>query len=138
MLLTLLVGCASQPNEGTGAGPDSADKADSRENSDAVSIGQGDDGATIDVTEGQLIVLELPSDPSTGFEWVVVQTDRSFGYPFKTDHVPDGESQELTVMQWHSKSLLGSLIGEHTVRLEYSRDDVVDDTFSFTAKIAAP
>ena len=40
-----------------------------------------DDGKTVTVTEGQNLVVKLQSNPTTGYKWKVVSTDRTFGYP---------------------------------------------------------
>ena len=55
---------------------------------DAVVITKADDGKTFKVVEGQSVVVELPANPSTGYSWQVVSTDRTFGYP-EEEYVAD-------------------------------------------------
>jgi predicted secreted protein len=86
------------------------------------------------------VVVRLPSNPSTGYEWQVVSTDRSFGYPAEVNFVPsplDVGEGGITEMVWQTDGFL-SLIGSHTVVLEYRRpwegpeQYLPADQFSFT------
>jgi inhibitor of cysteine peptidase len=37
---------------------------------DAISLGPDDNGRTVSVAKGQLVVLQLPENPTTGYRWV--------------------------------------------------------------------
>jgi inhibitor of cysteine peptidase len=111
--------------------------------SDRVELDENDDGETIRVQEGDDIVLSLPSNPSTGYSWVVASTDRSFGYPeeaFTADSSATG-SGGTTTFTWKSEGPF-TLIGPHSVTLEYKRpwDTTTppEKTFTFTVDIWAP
>jgi predicted secreted protein len=97
------------------------------------------DGQTFPVTVGQDIVLRLPANPTTGYAWKVVSTNRTFGYPVSTAHQALSESiggGGVTTMTWLSKSVL-SLVGSHQVVLEYRRDwGEAERTFWFAVEIS--
>lgn len=105
-------------------------------------IEDDDNNKTFSIVEGQNVVLKLSSNPSTGYKWSVASTDRTFGYPTKDEFIGGGSGavgaggkQKLT---WKTKSPL-SMIGAHTVKLEYKRGDsgAPAKTFTFTIEIAA-
>lgn len=109
--------------------------------SSALVLGPDDDGGTFQVTEGDDVVVNLPSNASTGYSWKVVATDRTFGYPTETYTAADpariggGGTATLT---WKTRGAL-SLVGEHTVQLEYRRgfdpDAPAARSFSFTVDV---
>ena len=105
----------------------------------AVEIDDRHNGQTFDVVAGQDIVLRLPANPSTGYTWKVVSTNRTFGYPVSTSFAPASDAigaGGVTTMTWVSKSVL-SLVGTHQVNLEYRRDTGEPErTFSFTVSIS--
>lgn len=109
----------------------------------ALSVTEADNGKTVTVTEGQDLLVKLPSNPSTGYSWNVVATDRSFGYPSETKFFPDGAgvgSGGVERLTWKTKTPL-PLVGEHTVKMEYKRawetSVPAAKTFSFTVRIVA-
>ena len=99
-------------------------------------------GVTMEVYEGTDVIVELPSNPSTGYDWRLVRTDRTFGGPVSTEYVVDDPeaigSSGMTRMTWKTQGYL-SMLGEHTVMLEYVRpweEDVEPEkTFTFTVII---
>ncbi len=106
-------------------------------------IGEADAGKTLDVTEGDDVILKLPSNPSTGFKWVITSTDRSFGYGEETyelggDAVGSGGTSVFT---WKTQGFF-PLVGMHTVTLEYKRPfDTTQPpakTFTFSVNVVAP
>src|SRR5687768_10038911 len=72
----------------------------------SLSLTEKDDGKTVTVTEGQNLVVKLQSNPTTGYKWQVVSTDRTFGYPSderflrNTDAVGSGGLQRFS---WKTK-----------------------------------
>lgn len=95
---------------------------------------------TVDVVEGRDVLLRLGGNPSTGYEWVVASTDRTFGYPTE-EFIPDGGgagSGGLYEFQWKTDGAL-SMVGAHNVVLEYRRswEDEPAETFSFTVNVIA-
>jgi len=134
------VGCAT---ETSGAGDETNSTGEDEAGTDELrqfQIGDNDSGKTFAIVEGQNVVLKLSSNPTTGYKWSVVSTDRTFGYP-KEDFlggngaVGSGGTQKLT---WKTKSPL-SMVGAHTVKLEYKRgtSGTPAKTFTFTIEIAA-
>lgn len=106
----------------------------------SVHLTDADDGITVDVPAGQSVVLDLASNPTTGYSWEVVQTDRTFGYPTEkfigsgSGAIGAGGTQEFT---WNTTSPL-NLVGEHTVKLDYRRPwDAAHPakTFTFTVNV---
>ncbi len=83
-------------------------------------VRSGDDGRQIDLSRGQILVVELESSPGTGFSWVV-------------DQIPDRVLQQEGESQFKSDStLLGAPsvqtirfrvigAGQGTLRLAYRR-----------------
>jgi inhibitor of cysteine peptidase len=54
LVSALAVACACSPASGT---------------SQEVNLGSGDNGREIDVQKGQVVVISLPANPSTGYSW---------------------------------------------------------------------
>jgi predicted secreted protein len=111
---------------------------DVRPSSDAkvVVLGEDDAGRTARVTAGQSLVVNLPANATTGYEWRVTSTDKTFGYPTSSyavdgDAVGSGGVQTLT---WKTTSLVA---GEHDVVLGYMRasDKKASKTLTFTARV---
>jgi predicted secreted protein len=109
----------------------------------SLSLTEKDNGKTVTVTEGQNLVVKLQSNPTTGFKWQVVSTDRTFGYPAderflrNSDAVGSGGVQRFS---WKTKGAL-NMVGEHKVKLEYKRSWETNvsaaKTFEFTVKIVS-
>jgi inhibitor of cysteine peptidase len=137
-----LVACSQSTEE---AGEDGVVTPDGEETTEdelrSLSLTEKDDGKTVTVTEGQNLVVKLQSNPTTGYKWKVVSTDRTFGYPAderflrNTDAVGSGGLQRFS---WKTKGAL-SMVGDHTVKMEYKRSWETNaspaKTFSFTVKI---
>jgi inhibitor of cysteine peptidase len=107
---------------------------------DEVVLTEADDGTTVTVTEGQRLVVALPANPSTGYQWQVTRTDRTFGYP-ESSFVPEGDrvgAGGIERLTWSTTGGL-SMIGEHRVELAYQRawESTPLTTFSFTVIIAS-
>jgi len=109
----------------------------------AFSVTDADNGKTVTVTEGQNLLVKLQSNPSTGYGWEVVSTDRTFGYPSAEKFFPNGGgvgSGGIERFTWKTKSPL-SMVGEHHVKMEYKRswekNVAPAKTFEFTVKIVS-
>jgi predicted secreted protein len=132
----LAAGCSDDSSPSTGDG--SAVTGDEDELKSLV-IKESDDGKSFSVAQGKNVVVSLPSNPSTGFDWQVVQVDKSLGYPAKT-FVGGGKNAPVgaggtTKLTWKTSSAL--TIGTHEVKLAYQRESATADslpekTFSFT------
>ena len=106
----------------------------------AVVIEESGNGKTFTVTEGQDVIVRLSTNPSTGYEWKVKTTDRTFGYPDSSDikdvsdNIGGSATQEFT---WKTDGPL-SMVGTHKVVLEYARsweEGSAEDAFTFTVRI---
>ena len=101
-------------------------------------------GGECPLNEGQDVVVELPTNPSTGYTWKVVATDQTFGYPTEEFVGPDsnvvgaGGTLKLT---WKTRSA-AQMLGGHSVKLEYRRpweqDVPAAKTFSSMTKRSLP
>lgn len=114
------------------------------ESDDEVKVGatltEKDNGKTVTVTEGQSVVLALHANPSTGYDWLVTSTDKTFGYP-KTKFTADSQaigSGGTDKMTWKTKSPL-SMVGKHHVELAYKRswEKSAQKTFAFDVVVKA-
>jgi len=101
-----------------------------------------DDGRTVSVTEGTDVVVRLQSNGSTGYQWAVASTDRTFGYPYAESYVDASTTPGTAGAQrfvWRTKAGPLSMIGAHTVTMEYRRSWETGvpplDTFTFTVDI---
>lgn len=107
----------------------------------ALELDADDNGGTFDVVEGTDVVLQLPSNPSTGYDWQITSTDRSFGYGTKTFEAagPVGGGG-TTKFVWKTAGPI-PLVGEHVVKLEYRRsfetDTPAQQTFDLTVNVVA-
>jgi inhibitor of cysteine peptidase len=141
-LSPVLVACAADPAESDNAASP-ADEGTEESELRSLSITEADDGKTVTVTEGVNLLVKLPANPSTGYKWEVVSTDRSFGYPSVTKFSPSSSgvgSGGVQRFTWKTKGAL-SLVGEHTVKMEYKRswekNLPATKTFTFTVDIVA-
>ena len=100
---------------------------------------EADNGKTVMVNEGKLVAVYLPSNPTTGYDWAVTSTDKSFGYP-TTKFFPASKatgSGGTTRLVWATKAPF-SLVGQHKVVLSYKRSwesKAAAKTFSFTIDV---
>jgi len=110
-----------------------------------LTIDETGDGQTFDVIEGELVVVRLPGNITTGYEWTVAETDRTFGYPIEESYLTDqGAEQQIGgggIFEkiWKTKGFL-PMAGAHTVVLEYKRSWETEaiDSFTFTVNIQTP
>src|SRR5687768_1448233 len=66
----------------------SGEEASAEDELKSLVLTEADNGRTITVPEGQNVVVKLASNPSTGYEWSVASTDRTFGYPYYKRFLP--------------------------------------------------
>jgi predicted secreted protein len=104
-----------------------------------------DNGMTVTVDQGTDIMLQLYADPSTGYEWTVVRTDPTFGYPASNEFIPDEEVESgeggIQQMIWKTDGGPYPLEGGHYVSLNYWKaPDIgsIEDTFEFSVQIQGP
>lgn len=137
-----IAGCASDdaappPAEST---PDTSDAEDELK---ALTIKDADNGKAFQVLQGSNITVKLASNPTTGYDWHVLSTSKSLGYPTKTfsgggASAPVG-SGGTTKLVWKTSSPLN--VGTHKVELVYQRgepgnaDAKPTKTFSFTVTV---
>ena len=106
----------------------------------SLTLDESSNGKTVNITKGQNVVVKLQSNPTTGFEWSVTSTDRTFGYPAEKflkngDAVGSGGIQRFT---WKTSGPL-DMTGAHKVKLEYRRsfekDKPAAKTFELTINV---
>jgi predicted secreted protein len=122
----------------------SGEEASSEDELKSLVLTEADNGRTINVPEGQNVVVKLSSNPSTGYEWSVASTDRTFGYPYYKKFLPDQSgavgSGGVQRMTWKTKGGI-SMVGRHEVKLEYKRpwetNGAAARTFKFVVEIRA-
>lgn len=122
----------------------SGEEASAEDELKSLVLTEADNGRTISVPEGQNVVVKLAANPSTGYEWVVASTNRTFGYPYYKRFLPAAEngpvgSGGLQRMTWRTKGAL-SMVGRHEVTLEYKRSwetGPAARTFKFAVEIRA-
>ncbi len=123
-----------------GPDPESEDSAaEEAELRAAKPITEADNGKTIEVTVGQSFSIQLASNPSTGYQWIVRSVDRTLGQPKESFKSSDGAvgSGGKQRFRWSTKSPL-NLEGRHTIELAYQRSWETADsakTFSVTVNI---
>ena len=141
IVLMAVVGCGME-EEPFGGGTGAGGKADDGSGQFGVVIDETGDGLTFEVIEGQDVIVRLPSNPSTGYDWQVASTDRTFGYPVAVVFTPaptDVGEGGVTELVWKTDGFL-SMLGSHTVVLEYRRaweqaELPADDSFTFTVAV---
>jgi predicted secreted protein len=86
-----------------------------------VQIGEADNGKTINVRAGKDVALTLLGNATTGYQWKVVSTNRTFGYPTEK-YIPNNPSGigagGASQFVWKTSS---GILGKHKVVLEYVR-----------------
>jgi inhibitor of cysteine peptidase len=134
--------CASDPADDNTVTPPEEGYAEDELRGFAIT--EADNGKTVTVTDGQDVLVKLPSNPSTGYQWKVVSTNRTFGYPADVKFLPNGGgvgSGGVERFTWKTKNTFRPMLGEHTVKMEYARSWETDvapaKTFSFTVKVVA-
>lgn len=140
LCLSPLAGCASDEAAPAPSG-DAVQSDDSEDELKALIITDKDNGKTFNIKYGQTITVKLASNASTGFEWRVLATDRSFGYPTSTTLLPGTAvgASGYTKLVWKTNNPMA--VGEHTVTLGYERpsgnaDSKKTKTFTFTVLVS--
>jgi predicted secreted protein len=135
---TAFAGCAS--DEATPADDTAATTDDSEDELKALIITDKDNKKTFNVKYGQTVTVKLTSNASTGYEWKILATDKSFGYPSSTVVSPGTAvgGAGYTKLVWKTNNPFA--VGQHTVTLGYQRADATADakikTFTFTVIVA--
>lgn len=106
-----------------------------------LTLTEADDGKTVTVVKGHDVVVRLPTNPSTGFHWVVAESDDVFGSPASAQFLRNGDAAGaagLERMTWKTTGKQDTT-GTHAVKLEYRRpwekDASPAKVFSFTVKV---
>ena len=68
ILLVLAAGCGARGGASIGSNTVEADTS-------GVALGVEDVGSTIELAKGQILIITLESNPSTGYRWEVVESD---------------------------------------------------------------
>ncbi len=134
------VGCSADTSEEDALGT-TGDEETVEDELKSLTLTEADDGRTVTIAKGQNVVLKLQANPSTGYRWKVVATDRTFGYPASTRFVKNGDAagaSGVERMTWKTSGPL-AMAGTHEVKLEYRRPWEADSspakTFAFKVTI---
>jgi inhibitor of cysteine peptidase len=140
--LASIVALTSMGCSGSASEDDAADESQD-ELKRSVSLTDLDNGKKVTVTEGQSLNVTLESNATTGYEWSVTSTDRTFGYPTERFLAPTSGAMGAPGKQkftWKTKSPL-SMVGKHVVTLSYARSFEKNvkpaKTFKFTVDVVA-
>jgi len=143
--VALALACSSAAcavsSEGTTEDPNATD--DLTEELKGIVLTDADNGRTVTATEGQNVTVKLAANATTGYQWRVASTDRTFGYPKITYTASSSGatgSGGTTKLVWKTTGGI-SMLGTHSVKLEYQRpwSETAKParTFAFTVKIVA-
>lgn len=116
---------------------------------------ESDAGKTVQVTEGDDFVLELVANGTTGYQWKVTDTDRSFAYPYASPYEAPSASGPVgaggtQVFKWSTVGVSDaagtpavSKLGKHEITVEYRRPwespaAPAAKSFSITVEVVAP
>lgn len=122
LAIALAAGCVAEEDAADGW-LDPGGKADDGSGYPAVIIDESGDGQLFDVLDGQEVIVRLPLNPTTGYQWVVAETDRTFGYPNTTEFAESSRAAGrggFALLVWKTGALV-PMIGRHTVVLELRR-----------------
>ena len=104
-----------------------------------VALSDADDGKNFAVKKGQDVVVSLAGNATTGYQWSVLSTDKSFGYP-EESYVASNPNMVggggTSIFTWHTNTPFA--VGHHTVKLQYKRswETKAIDTFTFSVDVA--
>jgi inhibitor of cysteine peptidase len=102
-----------------------------------VTLDESDSAKTVDVARGQAIVVRLPSNATTGYEWKVSSDVTALGEPHAS-YEPEGNaagSGGSTSFIWSDTKTVAA--GHYAITLSYKRswEPSALDTFSFVVAI---
>lgn len=102
-------------------------------------FGPSDDGKTAQVQQGDSVVLELTSNPSTGYHWVIEQND-SAKLPLQSDKYTSDNSGAIGGGGTETFTFKAMQPGTISLALQYQGPRVqnppIADTFTLTVQIA--
>ena len=101
----------------------------------ALSVGPSQNGQSVALDAGRSLVVELPGNPTTGYEWVVAQADAHLLEAAETEYQPDSDALGAGGRYTFRFRALAS--GSTPVVLAYRRSWEPDpiETFSLTVTI---
>jgi len=118
-LLVLLAGCTSTSNE--------------------VKIGPEENGSQVELQPGQMLSIQLPSNPSTGYGWHIAEIEDSIIRQVgEVEFVDNSEGQVLGAAGLETLRFEALASGEANLVLTYDRvwEDVEpEDTFEVTVVV---
>jgi inhibitor of cysteine peptidase len=115
----------------------SAINASGASGNNEVAAGSAEDGKQIDLSQGQVLVVTLDSNPTTGYSWAVAAVDTSL-LTQDGDAVYNAQDTQKTPLVGAGGSetfrFTASAAGSTTLRLEYRRpwekDQPADQTYT--------
>jgi inhibitor of cysteine peptidase len=101
----------------------------------SVTVTQAQNGDTVSLATGDILVVELAGNPTTGYEWAVVQNDASLLQPREPAYEPDSSAIGSGGVYTFRFTALES--GSTLLKLAYRRawEPAPIDTFSLTVNI---
>jgi predicted secreted protein len=120
-LLTVIgLGCAASVDDGRQPEGELDGKADEGSDRGAIYAGIRDDGSSIGIPAGTDLVIWLPSNPSTGFDWRVKVADEPLGPPDSIHHesYPHAYGWGDTLLTWSTTDVAPGSTAEIFLELE--------------------
>lgn len=134
--------CPCQNRERPQTGEEAAPAPPKTEEKPAVQLGPNDKGKSFALKEGQILEVALPSNPTTGFQWNLGQTDAAILAPHgaSTFDAPSSDAQGAATIQRLRFRALKS--GATSLELVYKRpwesDDKIAQRWNASLVVSAP
>jgi inhibitor of cysteine peptidase len=82
-------------------------------------VGEADDGEAVEIAKGRTLTVELPGNPTTGFNWLVAELPECLKAPDEPGFVADSDA----IGAGGTITLVFEAVseGEGTLELEYAR-----------------
>jgi len=106
---------------------------------DTLVVSQAQDGQAVELPLGRILVVELPGNPTTGFEWAVAENNDALLEPGESSYA--AESDAIGAGGTFTFRFKAVAAGSAALRLAYRRswESVPpEDTFTLTVTIPDP
>jgi len=109
---------------------------DNGNNDDPVVITQSDNGGVVSVANGADVEVVLPGNPTTGYQWEVVENNETLLTFVSSSYTPDSDAAGSGGM--YRFLFKAAAVGQARLRLVYKRswETVVVESLTVTVKIS--